>query len=95
MEIPTPDINKAINPTNEINKDVFSIKLLKLFVLFSIPLIEILVPFINSFKYGKSILLSDGINLILYFTNEPGMTNPDWLSVFVVISNLYTYFVIK
>ena len=77
LEIPTPEINKVISPTNEINKDVLSQKLLKLFVLFFIFLIEILEPCTNLFKKDKSIFLLLGINLILYLTKDPGITRPD------------------
>ena len=88
LEIPTPEINKVIRPTNEINKDVFSIKLLKLFVLFFIFLIEILVPCTNFFKKNRSIFLLLGINLILYLTKDPGITRPDALRASLEINNL-------
>ena len=57
----------------EMKREVLSIKLLKLLVLLSIPLIVMLVPSANLFKYDKFMFFSFGINFILYFTKEPGI----------------------
>ena len=81
LDIPTPEINKVIRPTKDMNRVVLSMKLLKLFVLFLTVFMEIFVPSINLFKEDKSIFLLFGINLILYFIREPGTTRPVFFKV--------------
>ena len=81
LDIPTPEINKVIRPTKEMNRVVLSMKLLKLLVLFFTVFMEMFVPSINLFKEDKSIFLLFGINLILYFIREPGITRPVFFKV--------------
>ena len=59
------------------NIEVLSTKLLKLFVVFSILLIETFVPFTKSFKNARSILfLLFGINFVLYLISYPSFIRP-------------------
>ena len=59
------------------NIEVLSTKLLKLFVVFSILLIETFVPFTKSFKNAKLILfLLFGINFVLYLISDPAFNRP-------------------
>ena len=81
LDIPTPEINKVIRPTKEMNSVVLSMKLLKLLVLFFTVFMEMFVPSINLFKEDKSIFLLFGINLILYFIRDPGTTRPVFFKV--------------
>ena len=58
LDIPTPEINKVIRPTKDMNRVVLSMKLLKLFVLFLTVFMKIFVPSINLFKEDNEVYIT-------------------------------------